>query len=191
MDFSDSLAALNIQLGDTGDITFTSDEKERALTKAWNDAYVTITVWDSSLTFATGTYQYALPDTLTTVKDIYISVSNSTTDAPEPISSDLWEVVEGNIQFSPKASFISTGYVLYLKGNYKLDPEVDTLDSVNLQEYVLANAGYQTLLLLSYKKVNLFLKNDTTVSELIALKREFQRDMKEYRTLLAKEYESS
>jgi len=191
MDFNDTLDELNITLGDTGDVTFTSDEKTRALTKAWNDSYVTQVVWDSSITFETGTYQYAIPTGLTTVKDIYISASNSSSDAPEPISSDLWEVVGTNIQLSPKAAFIPNGYTMYLKGNYKLDPNSDTLDTVNLQEYVLANAGFQTLTLLGHKKINLFLKNDTTMSELIALRREFQRDVKEYRLALQKEYENA
>lgn len=191
MDFDDSLDALNIQLGDTGDVTFTSDEKTRALTKAWNDSYVTKTVWDTTLTMLSGTYQYDIPDGLTTVKDIYISVSNSTSDNPEPIASDLWEVVDGNIQFSPKATFIPVNYTLYLKGNYKLDPEIDTLDTVNLQEYVLAMAGSNTITLLKYKKANLFLKNDTSVSELVALGREFQREAKEYRLYLQKDYENS
>lgn len=188
MTFAQSLTQLNIVLGDTGDVTFTSDEKTRALTKAWNDQFVVKTVWDSSLTYTNTDYNYTLPATLTTLKDIYISISNSTTDFPEPISSDLWEVIDGVIQF--QTNNIPTGYTLYLKGNYKI-ATTDTLDTVNLQEYVTANAGYETLTLLLYKKANLFLKNDVTMSELIGMKRDFKQDVKEFRLRLQREYEGS
>lgn len=192
MDYNDTLEQLNIELGDTNNVTFTVEEKQRALTKAWNDSDVVNTVWNSTLTFDQSTYQYAIPATLDTIKDIYISASNSTADAPEKIDSDLWEVVNGNIQFSPKAnSAIAQGYTLYLKGNYKLDPDTDTISNVTLQEYVIALAGWETLRLLGYKKANLFLKNDITMTELITLKRDFENDVKNLRNKLHTEFESA
>lgn len=192
MNYEDTLEQLNIELGDTGNVTFTVEEKERALTKAWNDSDVVNTVWDTTLTFDHTTYQYAIPSSLDTVKDIYISISNSTADAPEKIDSDLWEVVNGNIQFSSKAtSAIGQGYTLYLKGNYKLDPDSDSISNVTLQEYVTALAGWETLRLLGYKKANLFLKNDISMSELITLKRDFENDVKNLRNKLHTEFESA
>lgn len=191
MNFEEITDALNIQLGDTDDTTFTPEEKERALTKAWNDPYVVTTVWDTTLTFNQNAYQYEIPDTLTTVKDIYINPSNAASDEPEKISADLWEVIEGNIQFK-NAAFrtIPHGWTLYLKGHYKLTTE-DDLETVNLQEYVIALAGVETLNLLGYKKANLFLKNDTSMAELIALRREFRNDVREYRQMLPKQYETA
>lgn len=192
MDYDATLDELNIILGDTGNVTFTPEEKQRALTKAWKDPYVVKTDWDASLTFDTSTYQYTMPSSLTTVKDIYLSASNSSSDFPEKISSDLWEVVDGNIQFKPGAnSVIPDGNTLYLKGNYKLDPDTDTLPTPGLEEYVLALAGSNTIDLLKYKKANLFLKNDTSMSELIALGRDFKLDVKEARNRLQREYESA
>lgn len=189
MDFNDSLDQLNIQLGDTGDTTFTPEEKTRALTKAWNDSYVVEEVWDTSLTFSQTTYRYAVPAALTTVKDIYINPSNSTADEPEKIASDFYEIVDGYIQFKNGAqNTIPQGWSLYLRGNYKLTIS-DTITNVNLQEYVIALAGYETLTLLGYKKANLFLKNDTSMAELIGLRREFKNDIREYRQKLPKSYE--
>lgn len=163
------------------------------MTRAFNDAYVVVTIWDStSLVYAQGTYQYPLPVTITAIQDIYLSANGSTQPMPDPISSDLWEFVAGNIQFGQRADYIiPSGYVLYLKGRYKLDPTSDTLDTVNLQEYVLSLAGFNTLTLLAHKKANLFIKNDTTMGELIGLRRELLADVKEARTRLAKEYESA
>lgn len=193
MDSTEALAELNTTLGDSANITFSVDEKTRALKKAWNDSYVVKTVWDDdSLVYSQGTYQYKLPDTITALSDIYVSVPGSNQPMPEPISSDLYDVVDGNIQFGPKAdNLLMDGTPLYLKGRYKLDYDTDTLDTVNLQEYVLALAGVNTLSLLAHKKANLFVKNDTTMGELIGLRREFMADVKEARTRLAKEFESA
>ena len=188
MTFDETLDELNTTIGDTGDITFTPEDKVRALTKAWKDGYVVKTVWDSTLTFSVGTYQYAKPIAITTVKDIYISTSNNTaTDPPTKIDKSLWEVVDGNIHFREAAyGLIPTGTTLYVKGNYKLTTD-DTLPTSELEEYVIALAGYNTLTVLTFKKANLFLKNDTSLSELIALRRELRQEVLEYRASQVRE----
>lgn len=191
MTFAQSLDTLDTILGDAGDVTFTPEEKTRAMTRAWNDSYVVQTAWDESLTFTDTDYNYTVPATLKTIKDIYLSRSNDTGNFPEPISSELWEVVDGVLQFSPPAnSVIPTGYTLYLKGNYKVTVS-DTIDDAGLEEYVLSLAGVNTLTLLGFKKANLFLKNDTSMGELIALKRELQQDVREGRLRLQKDYEGA
>lgn len=190
MTFAESIAQMNIELGDTGNVTFTIEEKQRAMTKAWNDSHTVRTIWDDSLTFSTTTSVYTVPNSLTTVKDIYISRSNSSADEPEKIASNLWEVIEGEIHFKQGANnIIPDGYTLYLKGNYKLTTS-DNITETNLQEYVIALGGWETLRLLGFKKANLFLKNDTSMSELIALKRDFKQDVLEIRARLPREYES-
>jgi hypothetical protein len=191
MDFATSLTTLDTILGDSDNVTFSVAEKTRAMTRAWNDSFVVTEVWDTSLTYAQGTYQVALPATLTTLKDIYISASGSVQPMPDPISNDLWEIVNGNIQFNQKAdNTIPNGYVLYLKGNKKTTVS-DTITPVNMQEYVLALAGYNTLTLLGHKKANLFVKNDVTMGELLGLRQQFATDVKEARTRLPKVYESA
>lgn len=191
MDFTTSLSELNTILGDSDNVTFTVAEKTRALTKAWNDSHVVGSVWDESLTFSHNTFQYDIPENITVPRQIYLSRGENDQEFPEPISRDLWEVVDEKIQFRPKASsIIQNGQTLYIKGGYKLDPESDTLDTTNLQEYVLSLAGYNTLALLAHKKANLFLKNDTSMSELIMLRRELERDVRDLRAKIGREFES-
>lgn len=190
MDFTTALSTLDTILGDSSDTTFTSAEKTRALTKAWNDPYITTDGWDSSLSYTQGTYQYTLPATLSMVQDIYLSPTGNTQPMPEPISSDLWELVNGNIQFNQRADLtIPSTYTLYLKGRLRISTS-NSITDPTMQEYVLALAGYNTLALLTHKKANLFVKNDTTMGELIALRRELFADVQTLRAQLPKAFES-
>lgn len=190
MDYADTLDELNITLADTGNVTFTPEEKERALTKAWNDSYVIETVYDSTLTFSAGTYDYNIPATMTTVTDIMISPSNSTSDAPTTIDTNYYDVSDGVIRFRNRANaYTSSGYGFTVKGIKKLDPDSDTITNPNLQEYVIALAAFNTLTALGYKKANLFLKNDTTMAELVTLRREMEREVVRLRGMLPRSYE--
>lgn len=190
MDYDSTYDEMNQTLDDSGDVTFTPERKARALQKAWKDSYVVKTVWDTTVTFDSNTYRYTVPTSMDTVKGIYISAGNSSDSFPQPIDAALWEVVDGYIQFKPQANnYIPDGYTLYIKGNYKYDYTADTLPTDTLQEYVIALGAYNTLTLLTYSKVNLFLKNDTTLSELIALKRELKQDVLELRGKLQREFQ--
>jgi len=192
MDYQNTYDQMNITLDDTEDVTFSPERKARSMQKAWKDAYVVKKVWDETLTFTQGVFSYAIPVSMTTVTDISLSPSNSNSDAPTYISQDLWEVVDGNIRFKNRAnSIIPTGYTLYLQGNYKYDYTADTLPTDALQEYVIALGAYNTLTMLTYSKVNLFLKNDTTLSELIALKRELKQEVLELRGKLQRSFEGA
>lgn len=191
MTYADTLEELNITLGDTDNVTFTPEEKARALQKAWNDSYVVSYQTGNTLTFATGTRSYALPSGFTTLTEVGISPSNSlSSDFVQWIDSNFWEIQGSNIVFKNNANgVIPGGYTLYIKGKKKLDWNTDTLDTTALQEYVIALAGYNTLTLLSHKKANLFLKNDMTVAELVTLKRDLATDVKELRAKLAGQFE--
>lgn len=189
--YAAALTTLDTILGDSNDTTFTTSEKGRAMTKAWNDSYVTSEIWDTSLTYTTGTYQKTLPATLTALVDIYISPTGSSSPFPDPIDNSLWELVNGKIQFTWRANnVIPHGSILYLKGRYKLTTS-DVISDTNMQEYVLAIAGVETIKLLLHKKVNLFTKNDVTVSELIGTKRELEQDIVRLRQMLRRSWESA
>lgn len=191
MTYNESLDTLDIILGDSEDVTFTPEEKQRAMTQAWRDPYVVNPIWDSTQTFSSSVYRIAVPSGMTTVTGIYLSASNSTADNPDPIDSDLYRVEGGYIYFSSRAgAVIPTNYTLYIKGNYKVTIS-DTITDTNVEEYVLALAGYNTLKLLGHKKVNLFLKNDTSMGELIALKREFKADVMDYRAQLPRQFQGA
>lgn len=191
MDYTEIYNEINITIGDSNNVTFTPEEKARAVQKAWNDAYAIKRTTDETLTFVTGTYEYTLPTSLTTVTAVQLSPSNNTSDDfPETISRDLWEVVDGNIRFRNNANnVIPSGYTLYLVGNKKLDYTSDSVTDTDMQEYLIALGAYNTLALLTYKKANLFLKNDTTMAELISLKRDLKDEVRELRAKLQRSFE--
>lgn len=193
MDYAQTYDEMNIVLGDTENITFTPEEKARALKKAWNDSYVVSYVTDSSLTFSNGVNSYATPTGFTVVTEIGISPGNSlASDFVSPIPGNIWETQGSNITFKNNAnSILSSNYTLYLKGRYKYSWQTDTLPTPNLQEYVIALGAYNTLGLLGYKKANLFLKNDLTMAELIALKREMKQEVLELRGKLQRVFEGA
>jgi hypothetical protein len=185
--FAQTLAQVNIVLGDTANSTFTPEEKTRALTKAWNDEYVVNDVWDTTGTYSVSNYQTAVPTALSAIKDIGVKVSTS--DFPESVDSSLYDIVGSNIQWTQNARYTLTdGTGIYVLGTKKLTVD-DVLPTVALQEYVIALGAYETLTLLGYKKANLFLKNDTSMGELIALKRELERDVKQMRSRFARSFQ--
>lgn len=188
-DFNDLKTKLNIRVQDTDNFTFTSEEKDEALTEAFNDDHTVTEIWDSSLTYDTGTYQYALPSGVDRVQDVYIKRDNSQ-DEPEKIASDLWEVVDGNLQFKPGSTVIPDGYTLYLKGYTKYTVD-DTIAETNVQEFVLNLAALNLFSTLGIKKSFRFLKNDTTVAEIVTMKREFERKVDSYKRRLPTAWENA
>lgn len=189
MDKSAALTTLNLRLGDTNNFTFTSDEKNQALDEAFNDDHVFSTVWDDSLTYDQNAYQYAKPTGIDVVQDISIRPDNTTATEPESIASSLWEVIDSNIHFKNGANrAIPHGYTLFIKGKNKYTTS-DTITETNVQEYVLNLAQLKCLKMLGVKKSLSFLKNDTSMGEIIAIKRELERDVQEYRRKLPKSFE--
>lgn len=186
MQLADFITQLNISLSNTAGFAFNNDEITRILENAYNDKYACLPVWDDSLNFDITQYQYQLPGTLTTVSAVYIE--RTSTNLPVEISANLWEVVNGQLQFSDRAAqSIPNGFQLFLRGKYKVTTD-DGIDDVGLQEYILALAAYNALQLLLLKKINVFLRNDTTVSDIIAAKREFYTDMVRWRQQVGAEF---
>lgn len=185
MDFAAFLIQLNLLISDTL-LQLTVDQKTAALTAAFNDRYVIKRIWDATLVFSMSTYQYALPVGLTTVNEIYLT--RSTDNFPERLSAELWEVINGQIQFDAKAKYkIPDGYTLYLRGDYKY-VTTDVITSTGLQNYIISLAGYNALRGLAYARAFSFLRNDTTMGEVVALRREMYADMIHYRQQLPREY---
>lgn len=189
MDKAAALVTLNLRLGDTSNFTFTSDEKNQALDEAFNDHDVVSERWDDSLTFSSTAYQYAKPADIGVLQDIYIRPDNTTATVPVKIASDLWEVVGDNIHFKNGANnHIPNGYTLLLRGKYKYTTS-DTITETNVQEFVLNLAQLHCLNMLGVKKALSFLKNDTSMSEIIAIKRELERKVAQYRQRLPRSFE--
>ncbi len=191
MNFDAFKTELNIRTGDTDNFTFTNEEKTAALTEAFNDESVVGEVWSTPLTFDSSTYQYAKPNGVSSIKDIYIKAANSNDFFPNPISSSVWSVVGSNIQFTQGVhAFVVDGTPLYLKGVYKYTV-ADTIDNVNTQEYILNIAQLHLYTMLGTKKTFRFLKNDTSVSEIVTMKRELERKVADYKRRLPRSFEGA
>jgi len=185
MNKDELLVELNIRISDTDNFTFTPEEKAAAIRRAINDDYTVGQVYDDSLTYSTSTYSYAVPTGVTVVTDILYSPDNGTS-RPITIDANLWTINDGNIQVS---NGIPDGYTMYVKGNYRYT-EDDTINDTTVQEYVLANATlilYSTLLA---KRNFRFLKNDTSVAEIVTSKNAIEREVQRYRQMLPKAYQA-
>lgn len=187
--YSDALVQLKLLTSQTANFTFTDDELNQSLQSAWNDTYVCDVIWDSSLSYVTGTWQYLIPDGVTTVRDLYFK--RSSTDNPERISPDLYEIVAGNLQFNNQVNlWLSDTYTLYIKGLYKLttDDELDTADLVNYTINLAAEMLINNLIL---KRAFVFLRNDTSMGDAVNALRVIQGNVLRYKQALLREFESA
>lgn len=163
------------------------DRLSAAVASAWRDGYVATTVYDETTVYDSTIYEYSMPSGVSIVDSIGVKRSTNT---PEYISAELWEIINGKIYFKPKASsYLSTGDYLTIRGKKKLastDPIPD--DSYVLHDYVINLACLTVLKQMGMTKVLSFLHNDTSMSELINFKREVERDVKALRAQLATSY---
>lgn len=190
MEFADFLLELNLMLSDVSNFALSNDEKTQNLTTAFKDQYAISEVWDStSMVFSIGVYQYPVPTDMDAVWDIYLERSQDLN--PEPISTDLWEQVDGNIQFFPSAQWkIPDQFQLFVKGGHK-NTITDTITDEAVQNYILSLAGWICLRNLAYTKLLSFLRNDSTIADIINLRKEMRADVQEYRNQLQTRFISS
>jgi hypothetical protein len=188
MTFAEGLDELNILLGDTDDFTFTPEEKTRALTEAWRDRYVVQPASNTS-TYDSTVRAY----TFSGVGIIRELQYNTTDNWPRSLPGDAWELIDGTVYIDYDYRFtIPQGSTLTAIGKTKLDTTDDINDAnTNLIEYVFTLAHYNTLKLLGAKKTNRFIKNDTNMNEIIALRRDLQTDIQLKRQALARNFERS
>jgi hypothetical protein len=183
MQQQDFINSLNRLLNDSNNFALTLDQKTSIVQEAMADNYAVTPVWDNSLTFSISSYQYALPATITAVSDVYLE--RDVSQFPEAIGRELWEVIAGNLQFNNIAHWtIPDTYPLWLKGFYKVK-STDTVTDVNLQNYIISLSGWIALRDLMFTKIGSFLRNDTTVAELLNTRKEAMGDVMEYRRQLS------
>jgi hypothetical protein len=186
--FAQALVQLKLLTSQTTNFTFTDDELTQALQEAWNNTFVCNTILDSSTSFVSGTYTYNIPATLTVVTGIFYKPTS--TDPMKQLDRRLYMIVNGTIQFiDDVTSWLNDTYTLYIKGRYKLTT-TDSLTTDNLCNYVISLAAYLLLKRLSYKMTLLFLKNDTSMADIINARRDMQADMLAYKQALQREFEA-
>lgn len=189
MNYDELYDALNLMLGDTNNFALTTEQKQLCLTQAFKDQYVVEQVSDATLVFSNSSNEYPIPVGITTITDI--SYANSSSDFPDSVDNTLWDTAEGNLTFSNRArSYLSDGYGFTVKGWKKLTI-LDTVNDEAVQNYILALAAYNCLRNIGYTKIMKFVRNDTTVSEIIGMRREFERDVQNYRKQLQQAYQQN
>lgn len=187
--FSSALTQLKLLTSQTANFTFTDDELTQGLQEAWQNTYVCNNLLDSSVSFVSGTYEYSIPATLTTVTAIFYKPTS--TDPMRELDKSLYTIINGKIEFVDIANYwLNDTYTLYIKGRYKLTL-TDSLTTDNLVNYVLSLAAYLLLKRLSYKHTFLFLKNDTSMADIINARRDMQADMLTYKQALLREFQSA
>jgi hypothetical protein len=114
----------------------------------------------------------------------------TSTDPMQQIDRRLYKIINGTIYFVDDVTrWLDDTYTLYIKGRYKL-ATTDSLTTDNLVNYVISLAAYLLLKRLSYKMTLLFLKNDTTMGDIINARRDMQADMLMYKQALLREFEA-
>lgn len=187
--FADALTQLKLLTSQTGNFTFTDDELTQALQTAWLDDFTCKVVWDSSLSFTTGTWQYAIPTGVDVVQDLYYE--KSTTDYPERLDTSLYEIVNGNIQFNPRADkWLITGMSLFVRGRTKL-ALTDSLTTTQLINYVIYTAANILLEQLMLKQAFVFLRNDTSSADISRAISTIQSASLRYKQALVREFETA
>lgn len=188
MDKTAAQAELATLLSDT--LSQVSDDRlVSAVTQAWRDPWVCNQIWDdTSLIFSMNVFKYDIPVGITTIDALYIKRSSFV--FPEEIGSELWEVIDGQIIFNKNAVLrIPDGFTVQIRGRYKLT-DTDSIAATNMpmQNYIVNLAAWIVLKQVGFSRVLAFLKNDTSMSELIAFRNLIEQDMLKYRSQLQLAY---
>lgn len=160
---TDILGRMDTELRDSSNLAFTPDEKKEAYQRAIDDESVYAIVEDSDTNFEAGTRAYELDSSykaLLKVEADYIGDG-----FPVPVEGNWWSFTDGNLIFTRRAMNIPDGTQLYLTVGQKLTVDDDVPDY--LVAYVMNMAISYCAEFLANIKVNRFLKNDTTMGDLI------------------------
>lgn len=164
MFFTDLKTRLNVELRDSDNATFTDAEKVEALTKAIEEEAVAVVEESNATTFTNGTRNYGLGPNIRQIYSIGIDPSNQ--GNPYPLDKESYDWTAPNLTFqAPYVQGIPTNTVLYIKWLRKLTIADDI--PAQVYPYVLNQAVYYTTRLLLAGKINRFLRNDTSVSEIL------------------------
>lgn len=172
---------LNIRLSDDTDRTYSSSEKTEFLTSAINDEYVFDIVRDDSIPTVADQAAYDIASTgITDVIDVSIDIRGD--GYPEPMARSAYDLIGTTLYFDGVYKGLPAGKDLVILGRKKLL----TTDNIPefLQEYVITLAHIEALMELATTYTTRFLKNDVTLSEIIAQKRELEAKASRLRVTL-------
>jgi hypothetical protein len=186
--FTDALTQLKLLTSQGNNFAFTDDELTQALTEAWNDTNVGRKVTDSSVSFVMGTFTYSKPATLDTISAIWVQYA--TGEPKRKLDRHLYTFpTDGTFEFiDDSRRWLQDNLTLYLVGRHKLTTD-DSLDTTALVNYVLNWAAFLLLNRLALKYAFSFLKNDTSMSDILNARNAFQSNALMYKQALQREFE--
>jgi len=168
--YAQLLTRLNTLLSDSTDKTFTSTEKGEFLTNAFNDPSVYSVQRDVSLTTVANQYNYTVPTGYSDITDIFIDIDAD--GIGTKVARNTYDIINGVIYFS-NIRTLPASKTIILFGKKKLTTSDNIPDM--LQEYVLVLAQIEAYRFMKNKYATRFLKNDVSMSELIASLTDLER----------------
>lgn len=161
---SDIQTRLNTEIRDSSDNVFSSAEKTEALTKAIEDELVFTNVEDTTQTIVFQQRKYTLDTSYKAVWSVEADLAGD--GFPVPIPMEGWEFKAPYLIIKRRYMNLAAGVQLYINAAKKLTTSDDI--PLPLEDYVLELGIQNCAVLLADVKVNRFLKNDTTMAELVA-----------------------
>lgn len=175
---------LNTRLRDTGNLTFTSAEKDEMLIEAIADPYVYIADRDTSLTTVDSQSVYPMPDGFDDIYEIGIDINADGYVSPIPRSE--YDVLNGNLIFASSSKTLTAGKTLHIYGKRKLTTTDIFPDKV--QEYILSLAIVGAFEMLKTSLTTRFVKNDMTMTDIVKSIQTHEQRAEKYRRSLINQH---
>lgn len=164
LSFSQMKTRGKVKLRDTTNVTLTDSEHTENLKSALYDPYVYIIDRDDNTTTVANQANYDVPDGMTEVTDIMIDLYDN--GYPVRVERQGYDVINGVIYFDLRHQSIPDGKTMIIIGKAKLDE--NSLIPDFLQEYVFQLYMIETFEMIKTSLTTRFVKNDITMSEIIA-----------------------
>lgn len=159
------LARLDIWLDDADDFAFTDAQKAEGYNSVVNDdPLVYQVVKDVTIPTTANTPTYTPAADYEAILAIAVDINGD--GFPLPIDRGGWDFVDGTIRLNRVYKSLPAGKTIHLTAKKKLDADTDTIPT-RLQAYVLHRATAGMLSILSSRKTGRFLRNDTTMTEIL------------------------
>lgn len=172
----------DVWLDDADNFAFTAAAKDEMMRTAIDDdPFVFKVIEDRSLTTTALTSVYPVDDSYGDIIEVRIDQWGD--GFGTPVSPDGWDFIDGNLIFKPSHKMMPAGKTLILRVVQKLY-NYDVLDEM-LAAYVLHMFAANCMRVLVSRKTGRFLRNQTTLAELMSAMQEHKNEALRLQRLLA------
>lgn len=176
------LSRFNTRMRDSEDTTFTSGEKDEFYAAALDDPYCTKLTRDTSLTIVANQPTYTIPTGFVgNLTDVGYNVNDY--GYTRYLDREAFDCIDGTLIFSYGYSSLPAGKTLYLVGEKQLATSDSAPDY--LVPYIIELMTIEAFEFLKSNLTTRFLRNDITMSEIIAAISTHERRAEKLRATLA------